>query len=96
MTVSLDQAKRYLRVAGDDHDATIDDMLDRAIQMASDYVGFDLGLLSSSSSESVTDSARMGILILLEMQWSTPPDKRQLMRDLAHEALAPAVSWWAT
>lgn len=94
MSVELDEAKDYLRVIGTTHDAKILAMIDRATQEAEDYIGRELTDLSSSSSDGLSESIKMGILILIERQWSTPIDKREIMTQAAHAALDPAREGW--
>lgn len=94
MTVTIEEAKNYLKVISTDHDTRIEEMLARAIQEASDYINADLTSLSSSSSDGLSQSIKMGILMLVERQWSTPPEKREMLTKAAHAVLDPARCGW--
>lgn len=93
MSVTLDEAKNYLRVVGSDNDDRIDQMIDRAIHEVEDYIDANIENLTSSSSDGLSRAVNMAILILVERQWSTPPEKREMMTKAAHAVLDPHRTW---
>lgn len=87
--ITLEMAKDFLNVIHDGDDAKLNLLLAAAEDEASQFLGQDMGELTSSSEPCLPASVVMGVLLILQANYQATPDEAEALRKAAEVKLTP-------
>jgi len=87
--VSLDKAKRHLRITHGNSDVLIQECIDAAEDEAEKFTGVDIEILTSSSSDATAPSWELGVLLLVQAHYDGSPEQQETYRAAAEVKLMP-------